>query len=308
VHHVRSIQMIEDGVVRAPPADVVIDEGLVRALLDAQYPMRGPRPLSFLAEGWDNAVWRLGDDRLVRLPRRESAAPLALHEHRWLPRLAPTLPLPIPAPVFVGHPEGEYPWHWSVVPLLSGSLASMRAPLSSPSAARALAGFLRALHVPAPDDAPHSPFRAVALSARADTFEERLALLDDETVARANGEWMLATSAPPWLGARVWIHGDLHPGNVLIESGELSGIIDFGDLTAGDPATDLAAAWMLFEMPLVADLLSNYGVSDRALVARARGWALFFGVLLGTIDDDVRGLRDVGLGCLRRLLVASPSS
>jgi aminoglycoside phosphotransferase (APT) family kinase protein len=298
--------MIETEIVRTPPAEVVIDEVLVRALIDAQYPIREPRPLAFFAEGWDNAVWRLGSDLLVRLPRRELAAPLALHEHRWLPQLAPSLPLPIPAPVFVGLPDLGFPWHWSIVPLLSGSQASTQVPLSSPGAARGLAGFLRALHVPAPPEAPHNPWRAVPLGARADIFAERLSHLGSEIVERASVPWMRATSAPTWPGPSVWIHGDLHPGNVLVESGELSGVIDFGDLTAGDPATDLAAAWLLFEAPLVAEVLSWYGGGeDDALAARARGWALFFSVLLATIDDDVRGLREVGRGCLRRLLGVS---
>jgi aminoglycoside phosphotransferase (APT) family kinase protein len=299
--------MTETCPVRTPPAELVVDEPLVRLLVDAQHPELARRPLSFFAEGWDNTVWRLGDDLLVRMPRRELAAPLALHEQRWLPGLAAALPLPIPSPVHVGVPGCGYPWHWSVVPLLSGAPASGLTPLTSPGAARGLAGFLRALHVPAPAAAPHNPYRAVPLNSRSDFFAARLAQLGDEITERTSDQWARALAAMTWLGPPVWIHGDLHPGNVLVEHGELSGVIDFGDLTAGDPATDLAAAWLLFEAPLVAEVLASYGAGDRDLVARARGWALFFSVLLATIDDDDQ-LQHAGRGCLHRLMGEVPPS
>jgi aminoglycoside phosphotransferase (APT) family kinase protein len=287
---------------RTPPAEFVIDEPLVRTLLEAQCPDLAHRPLAHFGEGFDNALWQLGDDLLVRLPRRELSAPLAVNEQRWLPELAKVLPLPIPAPFVRGVPGSGYPWHWSVVPLLHGENASRLPPLDRPSMAHALAEFLVALHTPAPPDAPDNQFRAVPLKFRDPHVRSRIAELNDAAVAERLTElWDRGLAAKPFEGPKRWIHGDLHPGNVLVAQGELSGIVDFGDITAGDPATDLASAWMLFVTPLVRELFAAYGTSDGDLISRARSWAVFFGVMLATIEDARDGLQGSGLACLRRL-------
>jgi aminoglycoside phosphotransferase (APT) family kinase protein len=289
--------------VQSPRAEVVVDEELVRALLEAQHPDLASLPLEFFAEGWDNAIWRLGVDLLVRLPRRELAAPLARTELRWLSRLAGTLPLPVPAPVRAGVPGCGYPWPWSVVPLLHGNKASELVPLTSPSAAAGLAGFLRALHQPAPRDAPHNPYRSVPLEARDDAFRQRVALLGADIEARAQPWWELACAAPPSPAPATWVHGDLHPGNVLVDAGALCGVVDFGDLCAGDPAVDLSSAWLLFEQPLATDVLAAYGADDPSLAHRARGWALLFSVMFASISDDANAVgRSAGLASLLRLL------
>src|SRR6185437_11335436 len=104
-----------------PAAEVVVDAALVRRLLGEQHPDLAGRPLALLSEGWDNISFRLGDDLLVRLPRRAMAAPLIVYEQHWLPRLAPRLPLPVPAPVRTGAPGAGYPWPWSIAPYLPGA-------------------------------------------------------------------------------------------------------------------------------------------------------------------------------------------
>jgi aminoglycoside phosphotransferase (APT) family kinase protein len=133
---------------RSPDAELDIDEALIRRLLDEQHPDLSALPLVFFAEGWDNALWQLGAEFIVRLPRRALAAPLARTEQRWLPVLSRMLPLPIPVPIRTGVPGCGYPWSWSIVPMLHGTRASRTVPLRSVPAAQTFAAFLRALHQP----------------------------------------------------------------------------------------------------------------------------------------------------------------
>jgi len=257
-----------------PPAEVDVSVSLVRELLAAQHPDLAGLPLQLLANGWDNVLFRLGSELVVRLPRRSLAAALVEHEQTWLPVLAPRLPLPIPAPVRVGQPALGYPWRWSVLPHLRGETAAA-AQFADPSdAATALGRFLRALHEPAAGDAPANPFRGVPLAQRDEAFRQRLESLhgaiDVDAVTRV---WSGALERPVWSGPAVWLHGDLHPANLLVDGGVLSAVIDFGDLTAGDPATDLAVAWMAFSARDRAIVRTAYGRADDDTWARARGWA-----------------------------------
>lgn len=257
-----------------PPAEVDVSVELVHRLLAVQHPDLAEQPLELLANGWDNVLFRLGSDLVVRLPRRALAAALVEHEQTWLPVLAPRLPLPIPAPVRVGQPALGYPWRWSVLPYLHGEIAA-RAPFAdSSAAATTLGAFLRALHEPAPGDAPANPFRGVPLVQRDGAFRQRLASLHDAIdVDAVTRVWSEALARPAWSGPPVWLHGDLHPANLLVDDGVLSAVIDFGDLTAGDPATDLAVAWMAFSARDRAVFRTAYGKADDDTWARARGWA-----------------------------------
>lgn len=276
----------------SPEAEVEIDAPLVRALLAEQHPDLADLPLRPFDEGWDNALWRVGDELLARLPRRAAAAGLVVAEQRWLPELAPALPLPIPVPVRVGRPSADYPWSWSVVPHLGGEPADRQPPMDADAVAIRLGGFLRALHVPAPPDAPRNPYRGVPLSVRTELFEQRMAELGttiDGDAVRAVWEWALA--APPPSGPPVWLHGDPHPANLLIAGGTLAAVVDFGDLCAGDPATDLAGAWMLLPSSALPRFVAAYAGPDGLdpdLERRALGWAVVFGVLLLAIGLDDR--------------------
>jgi len=274
---------------RWPAADVAVDEDLVRALLAEQHPDLAPLALTEVDAGWDNTLWRLGDALAVRLPRRESAATLTANEQRWLPELAPRLPISVPAPVRVGHPGGRYPWPWSVVPWFEGEPGDRAAIARPEEEAMRLGRFLRALHRRAPRGAPHNPFRGVALVLRSETFEERItALRPHVDVEAARHTWERGLAAAPWSGPGVWLHGDLHPANVVLESGTLSAIIDFGDLCAGDPATDLAGAWLLLPARAIAVLADAYGGMDDALGRRARAWAVLFALMLLEIGLEGR--------------------
>lgn len=253
-----------------PEAEVHIDAALAEALLLEQCPELLDPPVRVVDEGWDNVTFRISALHALRLPRREIAVELLRNEQKWLPELAGWIPLPVPRPVFLGEPSERFPWTWSVVDWVPGSTVEGR-PLDQ-AAATTMADTLRALHRPAPADAPGNPFRGLPLAARREVVEARLNDLGLHQLARA---WSRALDAPPST-RRVWIHGDLHPRNVLVREGRLSGIIDWGDLCAGDPATDLACAWTLFEASERDAFLTTYGASD-AEIDRAAGWAVNFG-------------------------------
>ena len=272
-----------------PAAEVEIDERQVRELLAAQHPDLAGLSIVPIASGWDNQLLRLGDKLVLRFPRRKVAAQLIFNEQRWLPQLEKCLPLAIPAPVRIGVAQFQYPWAWSITPWIEGETADLAPPDSNQG--EVLAAFFEALHQPAPADAPSNPYRGVGLGERAQAFADRLARLRDKTNIideRAHGLWSDALAAGHDT-APTWIHGDLHPRNVLIEKGRLTGVIDWGDLARGDRASDLASIWML--LPELASrkraMAACRSVSD-ATWCRARGWALLFAVILlnsGLVDD-----------------------
>jgi aminoglycoside phosphotransferase (APT) family kinase protein len=272
-----------------PAAEIEVDEHLARQLLAAQHPDLAHLRIVSIASGWDNCMLRLGSELALRFPRRQLAAQLMRHEQRWLPQLKDRLPLKIPAPVRVGVAQHRYPWDWSVTPWIEGATADLSPPDASQG--EVLAAFFETLHKPAPAEAPDNPYRGVHLSERAKSFADRLSqlegrttLLDQRVHALWNDALAAENDAPP-----TWIHGDLHPRNVLVENGRLTGVIDWGDMARGDRASDLAAVWML---------LPQSDSRRRAMAAcpsvsaatwrRARGWALLYSVIFlsaGLVDD-----------------------
>jgi aminoglycoside phosphotransferase (APT) family kinase protein len=279
-----------------PPAELDIDSALIRALLDAQHPDLANLPLIGVGAGWDNDLYRLGDSLAVRLPRHAAAAALIEHEQRWLSELAPRLPLPIPVPVRIGRPGCGYPWSWSVTPWLIGQSAAIAPPHDAATAAIELGAFLRALHQPAPSDAPRNAVRGVPLSNRTKVVHDRVRQLDSLVDGAALLDlWSQLVKTPPWPRQPLWIHGDFHPGNLLVSEGRLTAVIDFGDLCAGDPATDLSVAWMLLPSSARAIFRAaadgSSGWLHEHTWMRARGWALVIGLafLAGSRDNAVVG-------------------
>jgi aminoglycoside phosphotransferase (APT) family kinase protein len=194
-------------------------------------------------------------------------------EHRWLPRLAPLLPLRIPVPLAKGEPAEGYPWNWSVYPWLRGENPSDEVLADPGFLAADLAEFVIALHGIDPTDGPPAS-RGVPLAMR--DAETRAAIADLRGVIDAEAvtaAWEDALRAPAWTGPAVWIHGDLTPGNLLLEQGRLSGVIDFGALGVGEPACDLIVAWNLLSSETRDVFRSPLDVDD-ATWARGRGWAL----------------------------------
>ena len=265
---------------RIPPAEFPIDEELVHRLLAAQHPDLANLPIRAVGEGWDNAIFRLGDELAVRLPRRAAAASLILREQQWLPSLAKQLTLPTPSPCRVGEPAFGYPWSWSVVPWLRGQTANQSQP--APAQAVSFGKFLRSLHVRAPSDAPVSLVRGVPLPSRAASVLERMNRLERQTdviTPCIRRVWTSGLESPPD-GAPTWLHADLHPRNVLVDQGVITGIIDWGDLCSGDCATDLASVWMLFSEPVARrEFWKAYGDVSEPTFRRAMAWAVLFGVV-----------------------------
>lgn len=299
------------GAIGTPISEIEINASLVQRLLTEQHPDLAHLPLYLVDAGWDNTIFRLSDHLSVRLPRRKVAATLMEHEQTWLPQL-PQLPIPVPIPYRQGSPGQGYPWRWSVLPWLTGETADQQE-LDSNQAQR-FGAFLRSLHIPAPPNAPSNPFRGVPLQHRAAFVEERMQRLEQKTNLMTPGIkhiWSQALNAPVGVEA-TWIHGDLHPRNVLVEDGVITGIIDWGDITAGDPATDLAAIWMLFSDQEVrqqvmsalrgSEEIAAYANAFEVTLQRARGWAVFFGVLLldtGLVDNPQHAV--IGERTLRRI-------
>ena len=281
-----------------PVSELELDAALVYGLLEEQHPDLAHLPLHLVDAGWDNAMFRLGDHLSVRLPRRKAAATLIENEQIWLPLLADQLPIPVPTPYRLGKPVKGYPWRWSVLPWLVGKTADQEEP--NANQAKLLASFMRSLHIPAPFNAPINAVRGVPLHQRASFVEERMQRLETKTnliTQSIKNTWIKALNAPIDVQP-TWLHGDLHPRNVLVENGEIAGIIDWGDITSGDRATDLASMWMLFsDSNARQQAIAEYANISEATLQRAKGWAILFGVVLldtGLIDNPrntVMGVR-----------------
>ena len=291
---------------KKPAAEVTISHDLIHTLLEEFVPELANLPLTLHGEGWDNEIHRLGDHHAVRLPRREAAAVLIENEQRWLPDLGPILPLATPVPTYAGRPAFGFPWHWSIVPWLPG-VPFAHAP--RPGIERLmddLAQFLNTFHVPAPEDAPHNPLRGVPLSERADVVHERIDAIPEVDGRRVHELWEELVDTPEWGGEPMWIHGDLHPLNILVRGGHISAVIDFGDIAAGDPATDLSVAWMVFDDDARTEFRKHLTIDGRSVDIhtwnRARAWALSHatGCLANSLDDPT--VRRIGDATLRAVL------
>ncbi|MES2462467.1 MAG: aminoglycoside phosphotransferase family protein [Armatimonadota bacterium] len=273
--------------VKMHAGEVSTSPELVRRLIVAQFPQWRDLPIRAVPSGGtDNAIYRLGHDMAVRMPRIAWAVGQVQKEQEWLPRLAPYLPLPIPMPLALGRPGEDYPWHWSVYRWLEGNNATAKRLADPCRAARELSHFIRALQkidtTGGPAAGEHNSGRGVPLVLRDTTVQEAIAALKDthETIDThaAASAWEDALNAPVWQNAPVWVHGDLQQGNLLVERGQLSAVIDFGGLGIGDPACDLIVAWNLFAGRSRDVFRAELGV-DEATWARGRGWALSVGLI-----------------------------
>ncbi|MCZ2827936.1 aminoglycoside phosphotransferase family protein [Modestobacter sp. VKM Ac-2986] len=270
-----------------------LDEALVRRLIAAQFPRWDDLPVARVEPGgWDNRTFRLGPDMLVRLPSAAEYAEAVAKEQRWLPVLAPHLPLPVPVPLAHGTPGAGLPWPWSVYRWLDGEDAA-RSPVRDLAAlATDLAAFLRALQAidPAGGPAPgvHNWFRGAPLTHYDDETRQALDVLGDTVDRRAAARvWDTALSTS-WRGPPRWFHGDVAVGNLLVRDGRLAGVVDFGTCGVGDPACDLVIAWTLFGGPSRTAFREGLDLDDDTW-DRARGWALWKAlvVLDGTSNGDV---------------------
>jgi aminoglycoside phosphotransferase (APT) family kinase protein len=264
-----------------PHAELRVDEELVRHLLRSQFPLIAEQECWHIGEGFDNFLWRLGDDLVVRLPRREIAVTPLMNEIKWLNILASRLSVRTPAPLLAGVPSERFPWPWLIGRWIDGVPGDEIDIEADERAARVMATFLRELHDEAPPDAPRNPWRGVPLVNRTIRFVRRARELEGEiNFTSLVAYWQTACDAPLWEHAPLWLHGDLHPGNLIYLDDELVGVVDFGDLCAGDPATDLSGALMSLPYEHLDQFFSTYGAPDEATLQRTVGWALYFGLFM----------------------------
>jgi aminoglycoside phosphotransferase (APT) family kinase protein len=262
--------------------DEIDGEGLLAGrLIGRQFPRWAGLPIARVrSAGTDHAIYRLGDDMAVRLPRHARAAAAVAKEHRLLPVLAPQLPLAIPAPLGHGAPDGEYPYPWSVYRWLDGHNLADQPDLDQRHAAGQLGRFVAALRQIDPAGGPRRHF-AAARSARSITESAPRSggLGQDGTLdpALATTAWQAAMAAPAWTSPPAWVHADLHPANLLARRDRITAIIDFGELGTGDPAIDLLPAWALLTAR-TRDLFRAEASADDATWTRGRGWALGLGI------------------------------
>lgn len=262
------------------PATIVdINASLVSQLVTAQFPQWADLPIKPVEfDGLDNSTFRLGEDMAVRLPSAEAYTGQVEKEHRWLPRLAPLLPLPIPVPLAMGVPAYGFPWHWSVYRWLEGENATIERIDDLHCFASTLAQFLAALQQIDPTGGPppgqHNFFRGGPLTTYDTETRAAIAALHGKIDSEAvNIVWEAALNAT-WLGTPVWLHGDLSAANLLVRGGRLVAVIDFGCSGVGDPACDLTIAWTLFSGESHEAFCTALPVDDTAW-ARGRGWALW---------------------------------
>jgi aminoglycoside phosphotransferase (APT) family kinase protein len=300
---------------RTGEPDVTV--ALVRELLAVQHPGLAGLPVGEDADpalgggfvrGWDNTMVRLGQDLALRLPRHDVGQALLDKEATWLPRVAAQTGLRLPAPLGTGVPGAGYPYRWAMVPWVAGTSAAYWPAEARDDYAADLAGQLRRLHVPAPPDAPDNPFRGVPLVSVTERFGSRWRALrphcPDVLVRAVDAAWQDALTAGGFPGPPVWLHGDPHPDNtVLAHDAAGSGLeppepvlVDFGDLCAGDPASDLGIALTHFTPSGAAAFRTRYDsgrTPDEDVWRRARGWSLVVATIFASQPpEDI--LHDVG--------------
>ena len=270
-----------------------IDASLVRRLILEQFPQWAQlavTPVEY--SGWDNRTYRLGTDMVVRLPSAEPYRLQVEKEQRWLPLLAPNLPLQIPTPIARGHPAQGYPYDWSIYSWIEGEIATVDDIGNLSKLAITLAGFLQALQGVstrgAPGPGPHNFFRGGPLETYDAETRHAVNLLGSGLDRRkATAIWDEALAAS-WTGPPVWVHGDIAAPNLLVRNGNLTGVIDFGCCGVGDPACDLAIAWTLLDATSRKAFRSALGLDD-ATWRRAKAWALWKAAITITSNNSQSG-------------------
>lgn len=258
---------------------LTINSGLVHRLIATQFPQWKDLPIQAVAlSGWDNRTFHLGEEMLIRMPSSAEYAAQVEKEQHWLPRLAPLLPLPIPEPLAMGEPMFDYPWKWSIYRWIAGEIASSSHIDNLSDFARDLAHFLSSLQridpSGGPIPGPHSFYRGGPLKTYDAEVRRAIALLKDKIDVDAATKVWEAALATTWEAKPVWVHGDIAPGNLLVQNGKLSAVIDFGQLTIGDPACDLAIAWTFFHDDSRRTFRKML-LLDVGTWVRGRGWTLW---------------------------------
>jgi len=294
-------------------ADITLTQQDAARLVERQFPELAPARLEPLGAGWDNVAYVVNGRWVFRFPRRKIAEGLLQNEARTLPRLAPHLPLRIPEPVWLGRPEGHYPYPFAGYELLPGVTACAVAwtPEERLRNAPLLGRFLAALHGLRVDEetrarAPGDEIARADLKKRAPILRERLEQVESRRV-EVDGETVRAwlsrlEDTPPWNRSTCWVHGDLYARHLLVDAHHtVTGVLDWGDVHLGDPAIDLTIAFTFLPPEARGAFREAYGDIDEATWNRARFRAFHYGVLLlhyGTSVGD-EAITRVGRDALR---------
>lgn len=255
----------------------------------------------FPSTGTDHAIFRLGDAMTVRVPRTAEACANTAGEYRALAGLV-GLPLETPRPIALSDDPifAVYRWIEGTTPL-DGEIAK------STEAAARLGRFVSAFRLAPIDGAPpagkSNAHRGTALAGRDRIVRASLEALEGEIDAKAAARiWDSMLELAPPCAPPQWLHGDLHPGNVIVRDGRLEGVIDFGLAAVGDAAADLAAGWMVFDAEARPAFRAAAGLDDAAW-ARGRGWALYQGlVALAFYRDRNPALAAIARAAIDRVL------
>lgn len=293
----------------APTDEVPIGPDLVTALLTEQHPDLAGRPLGRRYAGWDMAMYPLGDDLAVRLPRRATAVGSMATELRWVRTLGAAWTFPTQQVVRVGEPGAGYPWPWAVVTWLPGVTAA-EVPLHA-SAGPELGRALAQVHTPAAPDAPYNTEQSVPLVERAAGVARSLGRVAADAASRglvldrerAERLWADALAAPVDV-PRTWIHADLHPHNLVSVDGRFGGVLDWADIAEGDPATDLGYLWLALPAAGVRAAFDAYGGVSDATASRAHGVGLALATGWTQLDDPLGA--GIGWRALTELGVVHP--
>lgn len=274
----------------------IINESLVYNLISSQFPHWKNLPIRPVAvSGWDNRTFHLGSHMLVRMPSAQDYELQVAKEHMWLPKLAPFLPLQIPTPLVMGKPAYNYPYHWSVYTWIDGETATSCSTLDLCTFAKSLADFLNVLHTMSTAGGPlpglHSFYRGAPLTAsfysktELTSYDmqarESIKLLAHKIDTHAVFEVWERVSTTTWQHAPVWVHGDISAGNLLLKDGQLSAVIDFGQLSVGDPACDLAIAWTFLDAASREIFRSTLSLDDGTWL-RGQAWALWKALIIAS--------------------------
>lgn len=249
--------------------EIPIDIDLVQKLISDQFPeWKALSITKIISSGTDNALYRLGDEYLIRLPRIDWAVDNIPMEANWLPKIAPLVSIPISTPVALGEPGLGYPYIWGIYKYIEGDIAQLGEPIVSD-----LVSFISSMHRVELSGGPISE-RGVPLVKREKVVQKALQDLDGMIDTKLVGSiWQEASFAPVWDKPSVWVHGDLSPFNLIVTGGRLCGVIDFGFLGIGDPACDLIVAWNMFNREQRDDFRRQLDVDD-TMWLRGMGWAL----------------------------------
>lgn len=277
---------------------IIIDINLVKKLIATQFPQWNNVDIKPVEHGgWDNRTFHLGNEMLIRLPSAECYAEKVAKEQYWLPKLAPFLPLAIPTPIAMGQPCKEYPWPWSIYKWIKGEAASYATVTDLCKVAKKLAHFLKTLHcidttgglLPG----AHNFYRGGLLQVYDKETRQAISLLKGKINTELAKEIWEKALVTKWEYKPVWVHGDISPGNILIENGKLIAVIDFGGLAIGDPACDLAIAWTYFKDKSRATFYEHLPL-DYDTWHRGRAWVLWKALILaaGVIDGPEKAKKE----------------